>query len=62
MTTPITPGNIPWLVYGVGIRPVELGTRETFADVAATVAELLGVPFESDGVSVAHMLTKEGNV
>ena len=52
----------PWLIYGQGIRPVALGTRDTFADVAATVAELLGVPFAGAGVSVAKEIVKEAAV
>ncbi len=32
---------IPILVYGKGIKPVNLGIRSTFADIAATVEELL---------------------
>lgn len=32
---------IPILVYGKGVKPVNLGIRSTFADIAATVEELL---------------------
>jgi phosphopentomutase len=32
---------IPILIYGKGIKPVNLGIRSTFADIAATVEELL---------------------
>lgn len=34
---------VPLLVVGPGIRPVPLGDRETFADVAATIADYFGV-------------------
>ena len=33
---------IPLLVYGKHIMPVNLGTRDSFADIAATAAVLLG--------------------
>ncbi len=34
----------PMLLFGQGIRPVNLGTRDSFADIAATVLDALGVP------------------
>ncbi len=33
----------PMLLYGKSIRPVNLGTRKSFSDIAATVLESLGV-------------------
>ena len=44
---------VPLLALGQGIRSVNLGTRSTFADLAATVCELLGVAFETPGESFA---------
>ena len=44
---------VPLLALGQGIQPVNLGTRSTFADLAATVCELLGVAFETPGESFA---------
>ena len=44
---------VPLLALGQGIRPVNLGTRSTFADLASTVCELLGVAFETPGESFA---------
>ncbi len=41
----------PLLVYGAHVSPVSLGTRETFADIGATVTEALGVPFACAGKS-----------
>ena len=35
---------VPLLVYGPQVRPGSLGIRQTFADLAATVAVLLGLP------------------
>jgi len=44
----------PLLIAGDKIRPVNLGTRSSFADIAATAAELLGVSFTGEGVSFAE--------
>lgn len=41
----------PLVVHGEKIKPVNLGTRKSFADIAATVAEYLGVSFSCDGES-----------
>ena len=50
---------VPLLIVGETVRPVPLGTRRTFADIAATVAEYLAVPFEGDGESVWPLIRKE---
>ncbi len=42
---------VPFIAVGQNIKPVNLGTRASFADVSATVAEALGVPFVGDGES-----------
>ena len=47
---------IPLLAAGPAVRPGNLGTRVGFCDVAATVAELLGVPQQTEGVSFAKAL------
>lgn len=39
----------PLIIYGKSIKPANLGTRKTFADIAATIACYLNVPFECDG-------------
>lgn len=44
------------LVCGPGLAPVALGTRSTFADVGATVADLLGVEWSGPGQSFAELL------
>ena len=44
---------VPLLVVGKNVKPVNLGTRKSFADVAATVAELLGVALDTPGESFA---------
>ena len=50
---------VPLLMLGRGIRPVNLGTRSSFADIAATVTDMLGVPYETPGRSFAAELRKE---
>ena len=52
-TTDHTREFVPLLVLGKAVKPVNLGTRESFADIAATVAELLGVDFDTPGRSFA---------
>lgn len=45
---------VPLLVYGRKLRSgVNLGTRKTFADVAATVAELMEIDYPCPGTSFA---------
>ena len=48
--------RVPLLVFGNGIRPVSLGTRESFADLGKTVADLL----EIDGSALCGTSFKEG--
>ncbi len=51
-TTDHTREYVPLLIYSPGIQPEELGTRESFADLGATVARLLGIDFECDGRAI----------
>jgi phosphopentomutase len=61
-TTPSTDHSreyVPLLVYGEAVKPgVNLGTRETFADVGATIAELLGIEPLPRGLSFAREILK----
>lgn len=52
-TTDHTREYVPLIALGKNVRPVNLGTRKTFADIAATVTELLGVDFDTPGTSFA---------
>ncbi len=52
-TTDHTREYVPLLVAGKQIRPVNLGTRQSFSDVSATVADLLGVQADLAGTSFA---------
>ena len=52
-TTDHTREYVPLLVLGRKVKPVNLGTRKSFADIAATVTELLGVDYDTPGESFA---------
>ena len=52
-TTDHTREYVPLMILGKHVKNVNLGTRESFADIAATVTELLDVPFETPGRSFA---------
>jgi phosphopentomutase len=62
-TTPSTDHSreyVPLLAYGSMVKSgVNLGTRETFADLGATVAELLGIEPLSFGTSFAEEILGE---
>ncbi len=55
-TTDHTREYVPLLILGKQVRPVNLGTRGSFADIAATVTELLDVPYETPGKSFASQI------
>ena len=61
-TTPSTDHSreyVPLLVYGQSVRGgVNLGTRESFADVGATIAELLRIEPLRQGTSFAGEISK----
>ena len=57
-TTDHTREYVPLLVLGKQVKPGSLGTRSTFADIAATVTDLLGVPYETPGRSFAKEILK----
>ena len=46
----------PLIVYGKSVKPINLGTRKTFADIAATVADYLDVDFKCDGESFLDII------
>ena len=53
-TTDHTREYVPLLILGNSVKPVNLGTRDSFADIAATVAELLGISLDTPGESFAR--------
>ena len=52
-TTDHTREYVPLLVLGKKVKAGSLGTRKSFADIAATVTEILGVEYETPGQSFA---------
>ncbi|MCQ2770543.1 MAG: phosphopentomutase [Clostridia bacterium] len=50
-TTDHTREYTPMILIGKKIKPVNLGTRSTFADIAATVADMLDVKIDTIGKS-----------
>lgn len=52
-TTDHTREYVPLVILGKKVKPVNLGTRKSFADIAATVTDILGVPFDTPGKSFA---------
>ncbi len=42
-TTDHTREYVPILVYGKNVKPVDLGVRKTYADIAATIADLFDI-------------------
>lgn len=57
-TTDHTREYVPLVALGPEVKSVNLGTRNTFADIAATVTELLGVPYETPGFSFAQQILR----
>ena len=55
-TTDHTREYVPLLILGKQVKPVNLGTRASFADIAATVTELLGVEYDTPGESFASQI------
>lgn len=53
-TTDHTREYTPFIMFGKNIEPKNYGTRKTFADIAATVLQYLGVasPFEADSLLI----------
>ena len=53
-TTDHTREYVPLIILGRKVKPVNLGTRASFADIAATVTDLLGVEYDTPGKSFAQ--------
>ena len=57
-TTDHTREYVPLVILGKAVKPGNLGTRASFADIAATVAELLAVELDTPGRSFAREIIK----
>ena len=50
--------DIPCLIWGPSLKKgVDLGSRDTFADMAATIAEYFGIEYRGDGTSFLSEIT-----
>ena len=56
-TTDHTREYVPLLILGRNVKNVNLGTRSSFADIAATVTELLDVEYSTPSQSFAKEIT-----
>ncbi len=62
---PITPSTdhsreyIPLLVYGKNVKSVNLGTRNCFADIGKTIADIFGVESKTSGESFKDIIISE---
>ena len=61
-TTDHTREYVPLIVAGPRVKPVNLGTRLGFCDIAATIAELLNVELETEGKSFASEVVLSAEV
>ncbi|MCD6417866.1 phosphopentomutase [bacterium] len=50
--------RVPLLIYGQNIRDINIGDRDTFADLGATVCEYLNIESTKDGKSFLNVLIK----
>ena len=55
-TTDHTREYVPLLILGKQVKPVNLGTRDSFADIAATCAQMLNVNLDTPGKSFADQI------
>ncbi len=58
-TTDHTRECVPFLMYGRNVRPGNLGIRDTFADIAATVLDYLGIHGGNAGGSLLRLRPRE---
>ena len=55
-TTDHTREYVPVIVFGKNVKEKNLGTRESFADIAATIADLLNIKYDTKGKSFANII------
>ena len=54
--------HVPVVVYGAGVKPVDMGVRDSFADIGATVCEVLGADKTAEGESFLDLIKGTENV
>lgn len=50
--------HVPVVIYGSGVDPVDLGIRDSFADIGATVCDILGAGKTAVGESFKEVIMK----
>jgi phosphopentomutase len=50
--------HVPVLAFGAAVAPISVGTRPTFSDLGATVAEWMGIDFRGRGTSFLPEITR----
>lgn len=51
--------HVPLLVYGKKIKSVNLGTRNTYADIGKTIADIFGIDARTKGESFKNLILKD---
>jgi phosphopentomutase len=54
--------HVPVVIYGESVEAVNLGVRDSFADIGATVCEILGADKTAVGESFMSLITGVENV
>ena len=54
--------HVPVVVYGAEVKPADMGIRDSFADIGATVCEILGADKTAVGESFKKLITGVENV
>jgi phosphopentomutase len=54
--------HVPVVIYGEDVKSVDLGVRESFADIGATICEILGAEKTAVGESFMKIITGVENV
>lgn len=49
----------PLLIYGSGVKPINLGTRKSFADIGKTVADIFGIDSKIKGESFKDKISEK---
>ena len=57
-TTDHTREYIPLLILGQQVRPLDLGIRSSFANIAATICDIFGLPLQTEGKSFKEEILK----
>ena len=50
--------NAPLLMYGKAVQPKNIGTRASFSDIAATIADIFEIPYALNGESFKNEVMK----